>query len=137
MRFPLTMLPAVPIFLAAPTTPPAPVPPPTPLPAAVTPPPKPEPAAQRSSTGGQAFPFPVTQKTLPNGLKIYVVGFDSPGLVAYYSIVRTGSRNEVEPGKSGFAHFFEHLMFRGSQNFSQEKYNELLKEMGADSNAFT
>ena len=67
------------------------------------------------SGGGQAFPFPVTEKTLPNGLKVYVVGFDSPGLVAYYSVVRTGSRNEVEPGKSGFAHFFEHLMFRGSR----------------------
>jgi zinc protease len=51
--------------------------------------------------------------------------------------VRTGSRNEVEPGKSGFAHFFEHLMFRGSQNFSQDKYTAIIKEMGADSNAFT
>jgi zinc protease len=79
----------------------------------------------------------VQEKTLANGLKIYVVGFDSPGLVAYYSVVRTGSRNEVEPGKSGFAHFFEHLMFRGSQNFTPEAYTAVLKEMGADSNAFT
>ena len=63
---------------------------------------------------GQAFPFPVQEKTLANGLHVYVVNYDSPGLVAYYSIVRTGSRNEVEPGKSGFAHFFEHMMFRGT-----------------------
>ncbi|HTA21830.1 MAG TPA: insulinase family protein, partial [Polyangia bacterium] len=55
---------------------------------------------------GEAFPFPVHEKTLPNGLRVFVVSYDSPGLVAYYSIVRTGSRNEVEPGKSGFAHFF-------------------------------
>jgi zinc protease len=86
---------------------------------------------------GQAFPFPVAHKTLPNGLRIYVVDFDSPGLVAYYSVVRTGSRNEVEPGKSGFAHFFEHMMFHGTQKYSQEAYNAAIKEMGADSNAFT
>jgi len=134
MRFLLTMLPAVPIFLAAPVTPPAPsTPPPVAKPAAVAP----APAAERPPTGGKAFPFPVTQRTLPNGLKVYVVNFDSPGLVAYYSVVRTGSRNEVEPGKSGFAHFFEHLMFRGSENYSAEKYNAVIKEMGADSNAFT
>ena len=48
--------------------------------------------------------------------------------------MRTGSRNEVEPGKSGFAHFFEHLMFRGSENYTAEKYNAVIKEMGADSN---
>ena len=90
MRFP-TMLPVVPvsIFMAAPPTPPPPAPPVAPAPPAAAPP-----ASQGSSTSGQAFPFPVTQKTLPNGLKIYVVGFDSPGLVAYYSVVRTGSRNE-------------------------------------------
>jgi zinc protease len=86
---------------------------------------------------GLAFPFPVKEKTLANGLRIYVVAYDSPGLVAYYSVVRTGSRNEVEPGKSGFAHFFEHMMFHGTQKYSLDAYNGALKEMGADSNAFT
>lgn len=86
---------------------------------------------------GVAFPFPVKEKTLPNGLRVYVVSYDSPGLVAYYSIVRTGSRNEVEPGKSGFAHFFEHMMFHGTERYSPDAYNAAIKEMGADSNAFT
>ena len=85
----------------------------------------------------KAFPFPTTLLTLPNGMRVFVVEYDSPGLVAYYSIVRTGSRNEVEPGKSGFAHFFEHMMFRGTAQFSTEKYNAAIKSMGADSNAFT
>jgi len=85
----------------------------------------------------KAFPFPTTVKTLPNGLKVFVVEYDSPGLVAYYSVVRTGSRNEVEPGKSGFAHFFEHMMFRGTSRYPTEKYNAAIKAMGADSNAFT
>src|SRR6185295_10027832 len=93
--------------------------------------------AKAQSSGGLAFPFPVKEKTLANGLKVYVVAYDSPGLVAYYSVVRTGSRNEVEPGKSGFAHFFEHMMFRGTEKYSQDAYNSVIKEMGADSNAYT
>jgi zinc protease len=92
-------------------------------------------AAEKKS--GQAFPFPVHEKTLANGLRVFVVAYDSPGLVAYHSIVRTGSRNEVEPGKSGFAHFFEHMMFHGTEKVPQDKYNAELKAMGADSNAFT
>jgi zinc protease len=84
-----------------------------------------------------AFPFPIETKTLPNGLQVVVVPYDSPGLVAYYSVVRAGSRNEVEPGKSGFAHFFEHMMFRGTARFPTEQYNAVIKRMGADSNAFT
>ena len=65
------------------------------------------------------------------------VPFDSPGIIAYYTVVRTGSRNEVEKGLSGFAHFFEHMMFRGTEKYPQEKYNDVLKSLGADSNAFT
>jgi zinc protease len=83
------------------------------------------------------FPFPVHRTQLPNGLTIMSVEYDSPGIIAYYTVVRTGSRNEIEPGLSGFAHFFEHMMFRGTPRFSDEKYNEVLKRMGADSNAFT
>jgi zinc protease len=97
----------------------------------------PTPAGAPPAAANLAFPFPVTEKTFANGLRVYVVGFDSPGLVAYYTVVRTGSRNEVEPGKSGFAHFFEHLMFRGTEKYNAEAYNAVIKEMGADSNAFT
>ncbi len=93
--------------------------------------------AGKPKSSGEAFPFPVHERTLPNGLRVFVVSYDSPGLVAYYSIVRTGSRNEVEPGKSGFAHFFEHMMFHGTETFPQDKYNAEIKAMGADSNAFT
>jgi len=93
--------------------------------------------AKSDEKAGAAFPFPVHEKTLANGLRVFVVGYDSPGLVAYYSIVRTGSRNEVEPGKSGFAHFFEHMMFHGTETYPQDKYNAEIKTMGADSNAFT
>ncbi len=51
--------------------------------------------------------------------------------------VQTGSRNEVEPGKTGFAHFFEHIMFRGTKNVSPEQYQDALTKAGARSNAYT
>ena len=83
------------------------------------------------------FPFPINQVTLDNGLKIVSIPFDSPGIIAYYTVVRTGSRNEVEAGKSGFAHFFEHMMFRGTEKYSKAKFTDMLKSIGADNNAFT
>ena len=92
-------------------------------------------AADPSPRG--VFPYEVQSSTLENGLTVLSVRFDSPGIIAYYTVVRTGSRNEVEPGLSGFAHFFEHMMFRGTEKYSQEKYNNVLKTLGADSNAFT
>ncbi len=94
-------------------------------------------SARAAEPSADIFPFPVQQKTLANGLQVVVVPFDSPGTVAYYTVVRTGSRDEVEPGKSGFAHFFEHMMFRGTDKYSKDRYTEILKRMGADSNAST
>ncbi len=93
--------------------------------------------AETLKAKGKIFPYPIQQSVLLNGLKVISVPFDSPGIVAYYTVVRTGSRNEVEPGLSGFAHFFEHMMFRGTKRYSKEAYAEALKSIGADHNAFT
>ena len=90
-----------------------------------------------SGSAEKAFPFAMETKVLENGLHLYAIHYDSPGLIAYYTIVRTGSRNEVEAGHTGFAHFFEHMMFRGTEKYPAERYNEIVKEIGADSNAFT
>jgi zinc protease len=92
---------------------------------------------ERGRAAEKIFPYPTRQSTLDNGLVVLSVPFDSPGIVAYYTVVRTGSRNEVEKGLSGFAHFFEHMMFRGTERYPQEKYNDVLKALGAHSNAFT
>jgi zinc protease len=89
------------------------------------------------AAGGDVFPYAVEKKTLGNGLQVMAVPFDSPGIVAYVTVVRTGSRDEVEPGHSGFAHFFEHMMFRGTKKHPASEYNDQLKAMGADSNANT
>ncbi len=92
---------------------------------------------KREAKESQIFPYTINQVTLENGLKIVSIPFDSPGIIAYYTVVRTGSRNETEPGKSGFAHFFEHMMFRGTEKYPAAKFNDVLKLMGADNNAFT
>ncbi len=83
------------------------------------------------------FPYERHVETLDNGLKVIIVPMDSEGLVSYWSIVRTGSRDEYEPGRSGFAHFFEHMMFRGTDKYPSEEYERLVTTMGADSNAYT
>jgi zinc protease len=86
---------------------------------------------------GKAFPYAYTIDDLPNGLRLVTVPTDYPNLVAVYIVVQTGSRNEIEPGKTGYAHFFEHLMFRGSKNYTSAQRDAILKKAGADPNAYT
>jgi len=83
------------------------------------------------------LPFHVSEKTLPNGLKIIVVPTGFPNIVSVQIPVQTGSRNEVEAGKSGFAHFFEHMMFRGTKAYPPEAYEDIIAKTGARQNAFT
>lgn len=83
------------------------------------------------------FPYNYTTTKLDNGLTVILVPMDSPGLTSYYSVVRTGSRDEWEPGKSGFAHFFEHMMFRGTDKYPGPVYDGIITSLGADANAYT
>jgi len=94
------------------------------------------PAAPAADTA-KAYPFPVEMHALPNGLRVAFIQYDAPGLVAYYTLMRVGSRNEVEKGRSGFAHFFEHMMFRGTKQHSAEQYTDTMTRLGLDTNAFT
>ena len=71
----------------------------------------------------KVFPYEYKVEDLPNGLRVVLVPTDYPNLVALYIVVGAGSRNEVETKKSGYAHFFEHLMFRGSENFPAGKFS--------------
>ena len=90
-----------------------------------------------AGTGGKIFPFPYTIDDLPNGLRLVTIQPGFPNLVSFWVVVQAGSRNEIEPGKSGFAHFFEHMMFRGTETVPNEEYERLMKNAGADGNAFT
>jgi len=90
-----------------------------------------------NNQAGKILPYPIYQHKLDNGLNVVTVPFDSPGLAAFYIVTRVGARNEVEPGVTGFAHFFEHMMFRGTDNYSKEQYSAALKSTGAAANANT
>ena len=85
----------------------------------------------------KVFPYAYSQGDLSNGLRLITVTTEFPNIVAVYIVVQAGSRNEVEPGLTGFAHLFEHLMFKGTEKFPPAKYDETIKRLGAFSNAFT
>ncbi len=95
------------------------------------------PLLARAQSSRKAFAYDYTIDDLPNGLRVVTIPTDYPNLVALYIVVQTGSRNEPEPGKSGYAHLFEHLMFRGSEHYTGQERDEILKKAGADSNAYT
>ncbi|MEX0784251.1 MAG: pitrilysin family protein [Dehalococcoidia bacterium] len=91
----------------------------------------------RTPQPGDILPFTATEATLANGLKVIVVPTGFPNLVSLQIPVQTGSRNEVEEGKSGFAHFFEHMMFRGTKRFPADEYQAVITRTGARQNAYT
>ena len=93
--------------------------------------------AQAPGAMRNVLPFEATETTLANGLKVIIVPTGFPNLVAIQIPVQTGSRNEVEPGKSGFAHFFEHLMFRGTPDYPPDRRQEIMTRAGARENAST
>lgn len=93
--------------------------------------------ASVSTAQDKIFSLPYHMETLDNGLKVIVVKTDYPDLVSLQIPMQTGSRNEVEEGKSGFAHFFEHMMFKGTKNYPASVYSDMLKNAGVDGNAYT
>ncbi|MCB9026708.1 MAG: insulinase family protein [Bdellovibrionaceae bacterium] len=80
--------------------------------------------------------FPVTKFKLDNGLEILVHEDFTTPLVSFNQWYRVGSRNE-KPGMTGIAHFFEHLMFKGTPQFSSDDFENLIQSNGGTNNAFT
>lgn len=83
------------------------------------------------------LPFNAVERTLGNGLKVVVVPTGLPDIVSIHILIQTGSRNEVETGRSGFAHLFEHLMFRGTPSYPPDRYQAIITRAGARQNAYT
>jgi zinc protease len=73
--------------------------------------------------------IPFTRYVLPNGLTLVVHEDHKAPIVAVNVWYHVGSKNE-RPGKTGFAHLFEHLMFNGSENFNDD-YFKVLERIGA------
>jgi zinc protease len=94
-------------------------------------------ANTEAQSSRKVFPYQYKVDDLPNGLRVVTVPTDYRNLVSFYTVVQAGSRNEVEKNRSGYAHFFEHLMFRGSENYAPGRFDEVMKKAGASSNAYT
>ncbi len=80
--------------------------------------------------------IPHTAYTLPNGLRLIVHEDHKAPIVAVNVWYHVGSKDE-KPGKSGFAHLFEHLMFNGSENFNDDYFQVLESIGGTDLNGTT
>jgi zinc protease len=73
---------------------------------------------------------------LPNGLTVVLSEDHSTPIVHLQMWYHVGSKNE-KPGRTGFAHLFEHLMFKGSKNVEPEAHTSMIGAVGGQSNAYT
>lgn len=94
-------------------------------------------AAVPALLGAQKAPtIPHEKYTLPNGLEVILHVDRSVPIVAVENFYKVGSGDE-KPGRTGFAHLFEHVMFMGSQNVPVGKFDEWLEAAGASNNGST
>ena len=80
--------------------------------------------------------FDYTMTTLPNGLKVVYLEDHSTPIVHVAVWYHVGSKDE-KPGRTGFAHLFEHLMFKGSKNVRADQHPSWITSIGGESNAET
>jgi len=73
---------------------------------------------------------------LPNGLVVILHQDKSTPIVHVELWYHVGSKNE-KPGRTGFAHFFEHMMFKGSRNVEPEQHTSIVASVGGQANAYT
>ncbi|MBB4081310.1 M16 family metallopeptidase [Brevundimonas lenta] len=95
---------------------------PTPAPAAVAP--------------GEVPPLGFRECVLPNGMKVYTLKDASTSNVTVQVWYRVGSKDDPA-GRSGFAHLFEHLMFKSTKNMPTETFDRLTEDVGGFNNAST
>jgi zinc protease len=77
-----------------------------------------------------------TEYDLPNGLHVILHQDNSTPIIALSILYHVGSKNEM-PGRTGFAHFFEHLMFEGSDNIARGEFDKITQSAGGYNNANT
>src|ERR1035437_4256376 len=81
--------------------------------------------------------FEVKKVQFKNGLKLLILKDSSSPTFAYQTWFNVGSRNEVI-GKTGLAHLFEHMMFKGTKNHKEGEFDSILEQVGVEGeNAFT
>jgi len=94
------------------------------------------PTAAAKAPASLAVDIPYEQFTLPNGLRVVVHTDRKAPIVAVNIWYHVGSKDET-PGRTGFAHLFEHLMFQGSENYRDEFFGPFERVGATDQNGTT
>ncbi len=98
------------------------------------------PAQPRAKTpahgGNEVLARGIEARTLKNGLRLIVCPDRDVPNVALYTFYRAGSRNE-RPGITGISHFFEHMMFNGSERYPSGAFDTVMENAGGSNNAYT
>ncbi|MCK9275138.1 MAG: insulinase family protein [Syntrophales bacterium] len=89
-----------------------------------------------SAVWGAEYMESVREHRLPNGMKVILLENHKAPVVTFQVWYRAGSRNDTW-GKTGLAHTFEHLMFKGTKNVGREEFTRRIQEVGGEYNAFT
>ncbi len=84
----------------------------------------------------QISPMQFTERTLANGLRVVAVQNHASPTVSVQVWYHVGSKDDP-PGRSGFAHLFEHLMFKSTKYLKSEQFDRLTEDVGGSNNAFT
>jgi zinc protease len=81
-------------------------------------------------------PIEFTQRTLANGLQVIALPDRASATVSVQVWYRVGGKDDP-PGRSGFAHLFEHMMFKSTRYLKAEQFDRLTEDVGGNNNAFT
>src|SRR5438477_12523659 len=79
-------------------------------------------------------PLALKHSSLPNGLEIYSVEDHSTPTVAVQVWYHVGGKDDPN-GRSGFAHLFEHMMFKGNEHLKEDTFDQLTENVGGNNNA--
>src|SRR5690606_19576544 len=93
-------------------------------------------AATAPAQGVRIEPLGFQARRLANGLTVYSLRDPSTTNVTVQVWYRVGSKDDPE-GRSGFAHLFEHMMFKATRNLPEETFDRLTEDVGGFNNAFT
>src|SRR5881227_4311753 len=89
-----------------------------------------------TSASAAIAPIDYHRRTLPNGLQVYSIEDHATPTVAIAIYYHVGSKDDP-PHRSGFAHLFEHLMFKSTAHMKAEMMDRLTEDVGGDDNAST
>jgi zinc protease len=93
-------------------------------------------AFQTAFAQAKIAPLDIKQRTMKNGLKVVSLQDNSSPSVTVQVWFDVGSKNDPN-GRNGFAHLFEHLMFKSTKNLKSEQFDRLTEDVGGNNNAFT